>query len=224
MLAADVFSYTLIGLTHLFVIEQMIMHERNEKPALTVQDAITRLIYELHKHGPLRLVNDKGHADLVGRRTRFCCFEEPFLEAMDMLEKKSLVREFRNEADQSLFTLTDKGFLLAYLLKTRATADRRCYCQECTSNFECILSEMNDCGPLKLTTKDDCEFPHLESSDFEFCLEDESVLQAIARLERDGLVHMNEDFSFHLTKKGILSTQLMLAPFSKLRAQASELN
>jgi len=200
------------------------MHERNEKPSLTVQDAVTRLIYEMHKYGPLRLIEDNGHPDLVGRRTSLCCSTEPFLEALDLLEKKFLVIVFRNEADQPLFSLTDKGYLLAYLLKTRATADRRCYCQECKSNFERILSEMNDCGPLKLITKDDCEFPHLESSDFQFCLEDESVLQAITRLERDGLVRMNEDFSFHLTKKGTLSTQLMLAPFSKIRSQAAELN
>ncbi len=211
MLVADVISYTLIGLTHLFVIEQAMMHERNKKPALTLQDAVTRLIYELHKYGPLRLVDDKGHPDFVGRQARFCCSAEPFLEAMNMLEKKALVREFRNQADQSLYSLTDKGFLLAYLLKTSAAADRRCYCQECSSNFERILSEMKDCGPFKLITKDDCEFPHLESGDLQFCLEDETVLQAITRLERDGFVHMNEDFSFHLTKKGSLSTQLMLS-------------
>jgi DNA-binding MarR family transcriptional regulator len=224
MLSADVISYTLIGLSHLFVIEQLIMHDHNEKPALTLQDALARLIYELHKYGPLRLVDDKGHHDFVGRKTRFCCSAEPFLEAMNMLENKALVRQYRNQADQSLYSLTDKGFLLAYLLKTSASADCRCYCQECSSNFERLLSEMKDCGPLKLVTKDDCEFPHLESIDLQFCLEDESLLQAITRLERDGFVRMNEDFSFHLTRKGSLSTQLMLSPFSKLRAQASEQN
>lgn len=227
MLTSEILSYSFIGLTHLLVIGHYVMHEYSESnnSALSLQEAFFELIHELYTHGPLRLIYENEHPELVGRRTRLCCVSHPFLSALKEMTRQELVKEVKNESRQSMFTLTDRGLLMAYFLRARWKAEKnRCFCEDCTTHFERLLSEMKTVGALQLVTKDNCEFPHLQSSKLRICLEDESILDAIAKLENAGLVKLTEDLAFQLTKEGHLTTHLMLSTDSRARAKTSQLN
>lgn len=224
MFSIDAISYAVIGLSHLYLIERVLMHQRNNKKAISVQQATSRLFFELYKYGPLRVVQENDHTDLVGTQSRLCCVSDPYLEAINAMERNELVRESRNDANDSLFTLTDKGHLVAYLIKQRPRANDPCDCNDCEDSLDKVLWELRHSRHLKLLTNDNCEFPHLESQQMQMCLEDNSLLDALLKLERMGLVRLQEDLCFHLTKKGESSVQCTLSFLSKDRARVAHLN
>ena len=224
MFAVDAISYAVIGLSHLYLIEKVLMHPQNRKKSITVQQATSRLFFEMYKYGPLRVVKENDHTDLVGRQSRLCCVSDPYLEAIDKMERSELVRETKNDANDSLFTLTDKGHLVAYLIKQRPRANDPCDCNDCEDSLDKVLWELKYARKLKLLTSDECEYPHLESDQMQMCLEDDSLLDALLRLERMGLVKLQEDLTFHLTTKGERSAEFTLSFFSKDRARVAHLN
>lgn len=224
MLTTDVISYAVIGLSHLFLIERVFMHQPNNKNAISIQQAITRLLHEMYRYGPLRLAENDGHTDLVGRESRLCCQSDPYLQAIEGLERNALVRESKNSANDSLFSLTDKGYLVTFLIRSRSKSNYDCECIDCEIGMDKVLSEIKDSGALKLITNDECEFPHLESKDSQMCLEEDSLLDAVLRLERMGLVRLDENMSFKLTKKGLYSAQFSLLSCSKQHAKLAQLN
>lgn len=224
MLTTDVISYAVIGLSHLFLIERVVMHQSNNEKAISVQQATTRLLYEMYRYGPLRLAENNGHADLVGRESRLCCQSDPYLKAIEGLERNALVRESKNSANDTLFSLTNKGYLVTFLIRSRSKSNYDCECNDCENGIDKVLSEIKNSGALKLITNDECEFPHLESQDLQMCLEEDSLLDAILKLERMGLVRLDEDMSFKLTKKGRYSAQFSLLSCSKQHARLAQLN
>lgn len=224
MIYTDVISYAVIGLSHLYLIEKVLMHQPNNKRSISVQQATSRLLFELYKYGPLRLVKEAGHTDLIGRQSKLCCLSDPYMEAISGMQRNELIRESRNSADDPLFSLTDRGYLVAFLVRSRSTTNYDCECSDCEDGIDKVLSEMRNSGGLKLITTDDCEFPHLDGGQAHMCLEDDSFLDAILRLERLGLVKLQEDMSFKLTKKGLFSAHFTLSTSSKARALRASLN
>jgi hypothetical protein len=224
MLTTDAISYAVIGLSHLFLIEKVFMHQPNNKNTISVQQATSRLLFEMYKYGPLRLDKKEGHTDLVGRQNTLCCQADPYLQAIEALEKNELVKVSKNSADSSLFSLTDKGYLVSFLLRSRSRSNFDCECNDCEEGLDKILWEIKNSGGLKLITNDDCEFPHLESKNSQMCLEEDSLLDAVLRLERMGIVRLDDDMSFKFTKKGQYSAQFTLLSFSKHRSRLAQLN
>lgn len=205
----------------------MAEQEQNDS-RLSPEELYQRLIYELYENGPFRLVDEKGHPDLINDKTRLCCLRERFLDAITVLQKHDLVREFRNEQENRLYTLTYKGYLTALLARCKSKRDSRCKCNKCVNElvqaFEHLLKEMKRGGPMELVISNHRNHPHFVASESQLCCSQAPFLDAMCELEHYGLVSRSANFFYQLTSKGLISAQISQLPNSKERSERASAN
>lgn len=194
------------------------MPEQN-KSRLSAEEAYEQLISELYDNGPMELVGDEQHADLINGRVRLCCVTEPFLAVIRVMQKHELVQAVKKES-QRLFVLTSKGYLTALVMRYRTRRDTRCRCNKCALEvaeaFEKLLLELLQNGPMELTASNHRDHPHFMSDNKQLCCRQAPFLDAVSDLEKFGLVEMTHDFVYKLTERGALSARLLQVPAKKM--------
>lgn len=202
------------------------MPEQNDT-RLTPEQAYERLICELYENGPFRLVENKGHPDLINSKVRLCCAREGFLNAINFMQKHELIQAIENEQEDRIYTLTYKGYLTALLMRYRGWREKRCTCNKCAGElaaaFEELLCELQR-GPMQLTVSSHRKHPHFMGSKSQLCCRQAPFLEAMCNLERHNLVMMTSDFVFRLTSKGAISAQLLRLPDTGKRGERAITN
>lgn len=203
------------------------MPEQNDT-RLTPEQAYERLIYELYENGPFRLVEYKGHPDLINSKVRLCCAKQGFLDVIDFMQRNELIQALENEHAERIYTLTYKGYLTALLMRYRTRREKRCTCNKCAVElaavFEGLLCELQRDGPMQLTVSSHRRHPHFMSRNSQLCCRQAPFLEAMCALERHNLVRMTGDFVFQLTAKGAMSALLLQAPNSRVRSERAMAN
>ncbi len=199
------------------------MTEQGDSLRLRAEEAYSKLMYELYTNGPIRLISDNGHVDLVNEQVRLCCMREPFLDVIDAMQKRQLVEKIGDREQARMYALTEKGFLTALVMRSRRRADDLCECANCGDAFEEILRQLRDNGELQLVLGHNGH-PHFVGNAIQLCCDQKPFLDAICRLERYNLVFMTDDLSYRLTRRGAITAQMMLLPGSKNFSKRAFLN
>lgn len=187
--------------------------ENDEFDRRVVVDAFFRLMYEIYTHGPISLVEDKGHMDLVNSKVRLCCKKEPFLDALSAMKKQELVEELVSESPEKTFGLTEKGLLSATVMRSQSRSDALCSCKHCGAIFNEIIRALLISGALKINLGyvGHGHHPHIMGQNaVKFCCDRKPYLEAICILERYRIVERDEEFVYKLTRQGRASAQMML--------------
>lgn len=177
-------------------------------------EAYSRLIYELYMHGPIRLVPNDQHMDLVNNQGRLCCLREPFLEVLAVMEHERLVKNVGREENERVYALTDKGFLTAILIGYNQRSDDPCHCSKCAEAFDDVIRELLSSGSLQIVVGHSGH-PHVVGARVRFCCNQKPYLKAMCTLERYRLVERQEDFVYRLTDTGKTSARIMLTTGSQ---------
>ncbi len=197
-------------------------HRESNNPSLSAAQAYSRLMDELSRNGPLRLLDENGHADLINEQTRLCCTREPFLDVINVMLASCLV-EMVNVGEDNFYWLTEKGHLTALLMSHRRRVHDICQCNNCDLAFQEVLCHFLQKGELQLILKD-IGHPHLVAEAVNLCCDKKPLLYVLCQLESYQFVEMAPDFTFHLTKTGVKAARLMLVPDSTKQGSRASLN
>jgi hypothetical protein len=177
------------------------MHVCSNEYLTSIQDAITYLLYELHKFGPIRLLKNDDHLELANRNRVLCCEIETLIEALKVMKKNLLVHEVKVKERRLTYFLTNKGVLMAYLVRLQSNAEKQCNCMECQDSLDNVMSIIEKSGSVALVFDESCEFPHLETGSLHICLEDENVGKGLIQLQRNGSIRLDENLIYSLSRK-----------------------
>lgn len=186
------------------------------------QDAFERLLYELYTFGPIRLVDDNGHPDLVSDNSRLCCKHEPFLEIVELMQENRLVESLEVKRERILI-LTDKGHLTGMLFAQRSRIDKNCNCQRCCAAFDEFLRLLLQCRKVQLVLNEEGH-PHIIADEKNLCCRNKPFLYVLCKLEQQRLVEISEDFLCSITDRGRKLAHMILLPNSAVFAESARLN
>jgi hypothetical protein len=198
-------------------------HRKRNKPTLNATEAYSRLMDELSRHGPLRLLDENGHVDLINEQTRLCCTREPFLDVINVMLESRLVEMVNVDSESNFYLLTDKGQLTALLMSHRRRVHDICHCKNCAAAFEEVLGHFIQKAELQLILKDSGH-PHLVAEAVDLCCDKKPLLYVLCQLESYHFVEMSPDLIFRLTKIGVKTARLMLVPDSIKQSFRASLN
>jgi len=192
------------------------MHMRQAENSFgdRAREAYSRLIYELYMHGPIRLVPNDGHIDLVNSQARLCSQREPFLEVLAVMQNERLVKNVGHEENERVYALTDKGYLTAILIDYNQRSDDPCHCSKCAEAFDDVIRELLSSGSLQIVVGHSGH-PHVIGARVRFCCNQKPYLKAMCTLERYRVLERQEDFVYRLTDTGKISAKMMLTTGSQ---------
>jgi hypothetical protein len=182
-------------------LKEFFMHECSNEYLTSIQDAITYLLDELHKFGPIRLLTNTDKPELANRKRTLCCDIETLIATLDIMKKNQLVHEVKVDGKRCTYLLTNKGVLMAYLVRLQSNVEKQCDCVECQNSLSTILSLVEKNGSIELTFDQNCEFPHLKAEDLHVCLENEELGKGLIQLQRNGLIRIDENLIYSLSKR-----------------------
>lgn len=185
------------------------------------EEAFLRLFRELYSNGPIKVVKDKGHIDLVNDHVRLCSNKEPYLDAIEMLEEQGLIKISENGTHFRIYALTDKGVLTAALQQYER--EYFCSCKNCSEALNDILTNLIENRFIKLIVGTNGH-PHIVGTSSQLCSQEKPFIAAICKLERLGFVSRTDDFTYLLTRKGQLTARIMMVPSSEKMNERSALN
>lgn len=186
------------------------------------QKAFQRLLYELYTCGPLRLVVENGHPDLINQEARLCCRHDPFLEVIDLMQQRKLVSALADGQDERVFILTDKGCLTAMMLGQRNCLKENCQCQKCNDAFTDFLRLLIQHEKFQLINEDG--HPHVTLEKEDLCCKKKPYLYVMCKLEQYGCVEISESFHGRITERGKRTAHLLLQTGSKDFSSSAYLN
>lgn len=186
------------------------------------QDAFQRLLYELYTCGPLRLVVENGHPDLVNQEARLCCRHDPFLEVIDVMEQRELVSALKDGQDERVFILTDKGCLTAMMFSQRKRSQENCQCQRCNLAFVDFVRLLLKHERFQLINEDG--HPHILFEKDDLCCKQKPYFYVLCKLEQQGCVEISESFYGRITDRGKRSAHLILQTGSNDFSSSAYLN
>jgi hypothetical protein len=182
------------------------------------------LICQLYTNGPMKLVSDKGHLDLVNEYVRLCCLKEPFLDIINAMEAEQVVEELNDGKHDRFYALTEKGFLTVVLMRYQGQANDNCQCINCISAFDELMGKLLRYGSLQLVRSHN-QHPHFVGADsLQLCCNEKPFLKAMGVLERYRLVETTNNFTYRLTSKGAITAQLISMPGSHKHSQRALFN
>lgn len=186
------------------------------------QEAFQRLLYELYKCGPLRLVVENGHPDLVNQEARLCCKHDPFLEVIDLMQQRELVSTLKDGQDERVFILTDKGCLTAMMFGQHKRSQENCQCQRCNDAFVDFVRLLLKHERFQLINEDG--HPHIVFEEEDLCCKRKPYLYVLCKLEQHECVEISESFYGRITTRGKRSAHLILQTGSKNFSSSAYLN
>lgn len=196
------------------------MREAYNSFADSTAGAYSRLIYELYTHGPVRLVSNDGHVDLVSSEVLLCSLREPYLEALAVMQNERLIENVGRQENECVYTLTNKGVLTVIMAGHWQQGNDLCHCAKCTDAFDDVIRGLLASGSLQLVLGHEGH-PHLIGGTTLFCCNQKPYLKVICALERYRLVERQEEFIYSLTQRGKTSVRVMLATGSKTGSENS---